>query len=544
MEPRSTVLDRRSVIGGGVAAAVVAGTALSLASPSPAPATRHRVFQHGVASGDPLPHAVLLWTRVTLRPDAAPGSGVGEPVDVAWEVSRRPDFGTLAAEGVARTDATVDHTVKVVALGLQPATSYWYRFRVGREVITGRTRTAPAAGADVARLRIGVVSCANWQAGFFSAYRHLRAQDVDVVVHLGDYLYEYEPGKYSWGPDWQDVRPHDPPHETVTLEDYRRRHAQYKTDPDLAALHATVPMVATWDDHEVADGWHPGGAFEHSSLTEGRWDDRRAAALRAYDEWMPVRMGGTAAVGDADSIHRRFAFGRLADLSMLDLRGQRDERVDAEDPRTHDAGRTITGGPQERWLADTLSTSSCTWKLVGNPVMMAPMLMPPRPRGQELAVKATTDPMTWGTPAPNTDTWDGYPAQRRRLLEGLAAAQVSGVMFLSGDVHTAWANEIELDGVPVATELVCSAVTSNNVDDYMATEPRTVSLAMEEAIMAINPHVRFVNLDDHGFSVVELTPTQARLEWWAVADRRDPGSTAHRLAVRRVHADDPRVLPA
>ena len=531
---------------GGVAIAATGGTALSLASPSPAPASGHRVFQHGVASGDPLPHAVLLWTRVTLRPDTVPGSRLGDPVDVIWEVSRRPDFSRIVSEGVGRTDASSDHTVKVDATGLQPATSYWFRFRLDREVVTGRTRTAPATGADVDRLRLGVVSCSNWQAGHFSAYRHLRAQDVDVVVHLGDYLYEYEHGMYSWGPDWQDVRPHDPPHETVTLEDYRRRHAQYKSDPDLSALHAAVPMIATWDDHEVADGWHPGGAFEHDPLTEGSWHERRAAALRAYDEWMPVRLGGTTAVGDGDgdTIHRRFVFGRLADLSMLDLRGRRDERVDADDPRTHDDARTIIGEPQDRWLADSLATSSATWKLVGNPVMMAPMLMPPRPRGQELAVKATTDPMTWGTPTPNTDTWDGYPAQRRRLLEGVAAAGVSGVMFLSGDVHTAWANEIELDGNPVATELVCSAVTSNNVDDYMNTEPRTVSLAMEEAIMAINPHVRFVNLDDHGFSVVELTPVEARLEWWAVADRRDPGSTAHRIAVRRVRADDPRVLPA
>ncbi len=530
------------ILGGIGLAAGIGTTFVSL--PSPAPATRHRVFQHGVASGDPLPHAVVLWTRVTPRPDATAGSGIGEVAEVTWQVARDPGFSRVAAEGVVTTDADRDHTVKVDAEGLQPATTYWFRFRLGRDVAIGRTRTAPAMEADVERLRLGVVSCANWQAGHFSAYRHLRSHDLDVVVHLGDYLYEYELGRYGHGHYWEDVRRHEPPHETVSLEDYRRRHAQYKTDPDLAALHATVPMIATWDDHEVADGWHPGGAFEHDPVSEGPWEQRRRAALRAYDEWMPVRLGGTAEVGDGERIHRRFVFGRLADLSMLDLRGHRDERVDADDPETDREDRTITGHQQERWLADSLRTSGARWKLIGNPVMMAPMLMPPRPRGQELAVKRTTDPMTWGEARPNTDTWDGYPAERRRLLQGIADAGVEDVMFLSGDVHTAWGNEIELEGRPVATELVCNAVTSNNVDDYMGTEPRTVSLAMEAAIQVVNPHVRFVNLDDHGFSVLELTPTEARMEWWAVDDRRDPDSDAHRLAVRRVVSGDARVLPA
>ncbi len=543
METRTTVLGRRSVILGGVGAAAGLGSLLGVALPSPAPASRHLVFQHGVASGNPLPHAVVLWTRVTVRPDAVAGSGIGDPAEVTWEVSRTPDFRAVVAEGSVTTDTHLDHTVKVDATGLQPATTYWYRFRHARDTIVGRTRTAPAMEADVDRLRFGVVSCANWQAGHFSAYRHLRDHDVDAVIHLGDYLYEYEPGMYSHGHHWEDVRRHDPPHETVSLEDYRRRHAQYKTDPDLAGLHAAVPMVATWDDHEIADGWHPGGAFEHDAGSEGPWEARRRAAMRAYDEWMPVRLGGTAEVGDGDRIHRRFFFGRLADLSMLDLRGHRDERVDADDPRTQDPDRSLTGAAQGRWLADSLTTSASQWKLVGNPVMLAPMLMPPRPRGQELAVKATTDPMTWGEAKPNTDTWDGYPAQRRRLLEGIAAAGVDDVVFLSGDVHTAWANDIELDERPVATELVCSAVTSNNVDDFMGTEPRTVSLAMEEAIQRTNPHVRFVNLDDHGFSILELTPAQARMEWWAVDDRRDQASGAHRLAVRRVASGDPRVLP-
>ncbi|MEH3068234.1 MAG: alkaline phosphatase D family protein [Aeromicrobium erythreum] len=265
--------------------------------------------------------------------------------------------------------------------------------------------------------------------------------------------------------------------------------------------------------------------------------------MRAYDEWMPVRLGGTARVGDGTRIYRRFRFGRLADLSMLDLRGYRDKRVEADDPRLDDAARSLTGADQEAWLVDGLATPGARWRLVGNPVMVAPMLMPPRPRGQELALRRTTDPMTWGPAEPNTDTWDGYPVERRRVLERIRAAGVDDVVFLSGDVHTAWANEVELDGAPVATELVCSSVTSNNVDDFMGTKPRTVSLAMEEAIVRTNPHVRFVNLDDHGYSVLELTPDEARMEWHAVSDRTDPDASSRLLATRRVPAGTNRVLP-
>ncbi len=540
----SLELDRRHLILSGIGVAAGAGVMGTTLLPSAAPASGHRVFAHGVASGDPLPDGVVLWTRVTPRPQDTPGSGSGPVVEVAWEVALDADFASVVGGGRFRTGPERDHTVKIDVRGLRHGTDHWYRFTVGDERIVGRTRTAPHPQASPERLRLGVVSCSNWQAGHFSAYRHLLDHDLDAVVHLGDYLYEYQVGKYSHGPQWRDVRRHDPPHETVTLEDYRRRHAQYKTDPDLQALHAELAMIATWDDHEVADGWFPDGAFEHDADTEGPWRRRRDAALRAYDEWMPVRLAGTAKVGDGTDIHRRFTFGRLAELTMLDLRGHRDERVLHDDVALTHPARTITGVQQEAWLADGLAASLAQWKLVGNPVMIAPMLMPPRPRGQELALRATTDPMTWGTPTPNTDTWAGYPAQRRRLLERLADEAVPDVVFLSGDVHTAWASEVMLDDRPIATELVCSSVTSNNVDDYMGTAPRSVSVAMEEAIARLNPHVRFVNLDDHGYSVVELTAHEARLEWHAISDRTDPAATSRLLAVRRVPAGSARVLPA
>jgi alkaline phosphatase D len=268
-------------------AALVVTPASSAAAAGPARATR--VFRHGVASGDPLPDAVVLWTRVSPTAAATPGSGVGPTVTVRWEVAADAGFRRIVRSGSAGTGPDRDHTVKVDARGLSPATTYWYRFRwAGAVSPAGRTRTAPAAGAAVPRLRMAVVSCSNLQAGWFAAYRHLTARrDLDLVVHLGDYLYEYAPGEYQA----RDVvvRPHDPPREMRTLADYRRRHAQYKSDPDLQALHAVAPWVVTWDDHESANDAWSGGAENHTPATEGPWTRRRGFSQRAYAEWMPVR---------------------------------------------------------------------------------------------------------------------------------------------------------------------------------------------------------------------------------------------------------------
>jgi len=278
------------------AAVGVTGALLPAADAAPA----DRVFAHGVASGDPLPDRVVLWTRVTPVPAATPGSGVGPAVRVSWQVSGDPGFRRTVASGTVSTGPRKDHTVKVDATGLRPATSYYYRFLLDGHVSrVGRTRTAPAHAADVARLRLGVVSCANLQAGWFSAYRHLAARDdLDAVLHLGDYLYEYAPGEYGLGQGNVDVRRHVPAREIVGLSDYRRRHAQYKRDADLANLPARFPFIVTWDDHESANDAWCGGAENHTPGVEGRWHARRAAAYRAYDEWMPARLGGTAVVGD------------------------------------------------------------------------------------------------------------------------------------------------------------------------------------------------------------------------------------------------------
>jgi alkaline phosphatase D len=534
-------IGRRKFLVGGVGVAATAGLLGPLIRPDRAASAPHQYFRHGVASGDPLPDSVVIWTRVTPDPEAIAGSGLGEPTPVRWEVATDDSFSRLVATGAVHTDPLSDHTVKLDVTGLLPESLYWFRFIVRDQVANGRTRTAPEVGSRPERIRFGVVSCSNWQAGYFSAYRHLQDADVDFVIHVGDYLYECEPGMYSYGHEWTDLRRHDPPRETVSLADYRRRHAQYKTDPDLQRLHAQLPFITTWDDHEICDGWYPGGARNHTPWREGPWDKRLAAARRAYDEWMPVRISGTARVGDGDRIYRAFTFGSLVDLSMLDLRGYRDERIFGQNDRhTGAPDRTIMGASQHRWLVDRLTRSPARWKLVGNPVMIAPMLMPPRPQAEQVALLKSTDPMTWGPPERQTDEWDGYPADRRTLLQQIAGVQ--DVVFLSGDVHTSWANHIPgPDGSSAAVEFVCPSVTSNNVDDFMGTRPRTVSLALEAAITELNPHVDFVNLDDHGYCVLELTDDSAAMEWFAISDRRDPNASARRLAKRGLRAGSSRL---
>jgi alkaline phosphatase D len=495
-------------------------------------------FRHGVASGDPLPSGVLLWTRVTPVDAALPGSGAGPDVSVRWQVAADPGFRRVVRSGTAATGAWRDHTVKVDVRGLAPATTYWYRFVLGRTASApGRTRTAPATDALVPRLKIGVVSCANWQAGYFSAYRHLAAhRDLDFVLHLGDYLYEYAPGGY--GARGVTVRPHDPPREMTTLADYRRRHAQYKTDPDLQRLHAAAPFVVTWDDHETANDAWSGGAENHTEGVEGRWDTRRAAALRAYREWMPVR--------DGETLYRRLSFGRLAELSMLDLRTYRSKQ-DAN--AVSDPARTITGTRQLEWLKDGLANSPAQWKLVGNPVMIAPVLFPPLPTTVTRRVTDVTGLLPSDGAAYNVDQWDGYTDDRRELLGHLADHGIRDTVFLTGDIHSTWACDLPLDAGlypasrSVATELVCTSVTSDNLDDLLGAPPRTASLSVEEGIKGVNRHVRHLEFDSHGYSVLDVTPERTQMDWWYLSDRTDPRATVHCGASWAVAAGTQQVQP-
>ncbi|WP_394615516.1 alkaline phosphatase D family protein [Lentzea sp. JNUCC 0626] len=459
-----TGVDRRSfLIGAAVAGAASTGTAH--AAPDHTAPTTPAAFDHGVASGDPLPDGVLLWTRVVT------------PAAIRWEVAADQRFLHVVKRGVTRTSAARDHTVKVEVHGLRPNHRYWYRFRVGNVVSpVGRTKTAPCGS----ELNFGVASCANWSAGHFAGYGFLARQELDAVIHLGDYIYE---GVYTPA-----VRPSDPPHECVTLDDYRRRHAQYKTDRHVQALHQAHPVICTWDDHESADNSSSIGSPLHDPATEGPWAVRMAAATQAYFEWMPIREG---------KLDRSFAFGDLASLTMLDLRSYRTDT-------------TILGAAQRAWLIDRLTTDSARWQLVGNSVMISPFKIPPLP----------------GFPPSNPDQWDGFPADRELVLRALGDRK--NTVFLTGDIHSSWACEVPFEGRSVATEYITTSLTSDNFDEILKVPPRTGSLVLEAQIQALNPHVKFIELDSHGVGTLRVTAEEVRYDWYYVADRTDPDSTVAR----------------
>ncbi|WP_344731611.1 alkaline phosphatase D family protein [Nocardioides fonticola] len=549
--PIDPALTRRAVVATGTAAAGLATAGLGLLPPADAAGAAEtagaagsaaeragsRVFQHGVASGDPLPDRVVLWTRVTPSAAALPGSGVGPEVRVTWEVATDRAFRRIVRRGKVATSAARDHTVKIDVDGLSPATWYYYRFHaVGATSRVGRTRTAPREDAALRSLRIGFTSCANWQSGYFAVYRGLAARDdLELIVHLGDYFYEYGPGEYGYGPTNEDIRPHVPAKEVLLLADYRQRHAQYKTDPDLADLHAKYPWIITWDDHEVADNQWSGGAANHDPATEGSWERRRARAHRAYDEWMPVRMNGTAALGDGDRLYRRFRFGRLAEISMLDLRSYRSEQVsfpgtDAPS-EVDDPTRTITGAAQMAWLKRSLSATEVQWKVIGNPVMIAPVEFGTLPPEIGSAISGATGVLPAEGLPYNTDQWDGYTADRRTVFSHLASNKIDDVVFITGDIHSGWAANLPSDPSPLsqdvpslAVEFVGASVTSNNLKDYTGSPPRTTSLVVEAAIKAANPHIEYLDFDSHGFCILDITPARTQCDWYVIGDRRDPAT--------------------
>nr|WP_280468330.1 alkaline phosphatase D family protein [Nocardia cyriacigeorgica] len=531
-------------MGGAVAAA---GASIAFAAPARAGSP---VFRHGVASGDPLPDGVIIWTRVTVADDAAPGSGSGAPATVRWEVAADEDFASITASGSTTATAAADHTVKIDVGGLAPGCVYFYRFTALDQISPiGRTRTAPDLDAAPDRLRFGVVSCANWEAGFFGAYRHLADRaDLDAILHLGDYLYEYGRGEY--GGRTGSVRPHDPATEIVTLADYRIRHAQYKTDPDLQRLHALVPFICTWDDHESADNSWSGGSSKHDPATQGPWADRKAASARAYLEWMPVRASSS---GTDVRIYRRLRFGTLAELSMLDLRSYRDQEVKpgAGWREVDNPARTMTGQAQMEWLTAGLASSTATWKLVGNSVMIAPLVFPPLDPNTTAALTRTMGIPQSGLPA-NADQWDGYTADRARLYRAITEHGVSDVVFLTGDIHSSWAADLPVNaadpaGPSIGAEFVVPSVTSSSVGEFMQAPPRTATVPVEEAIKGVNRHLRYVELDSHGFGVLDVTAAQTQMDWFYVFDVADPGTGFRHgasFAVRTGGRVEPRPAPA
>ncbi len=509
-------LTRRRFLGSSAAAASLASLGAGCAwleerdEPSPAGAR----FVHGVASGDPLTDRVVLWTRVT------PPAGHGEDrLEVAWQLSDDPSFARNVAAGVVETGAARDFTVKVDASGLEPGSTYFYRFRaLGQESPLGRTRTLPTGSPE--RLRFAFVSCANLPQGFFNAYRHLaQREDLDVVLHLGDYLYEFENGGYGDGTALGRIP--EPDRELLTLADYRTRHAQYKRDPDLQALHAVHPMIPVWDDHESAnDSWRD-GAENHSPESEGSWAERKAAAIGTYHEWMPTRTDPA----HPDHTWRSFRAGDLAEFVMLDTRltGRDRQAVRGDAATMQSPERSLLGAEQEAWLVAQLGASQrdgVAWRFLGQQVPFA-----------SWAAKGA---------AGHPDKWDGYVASRTRLLDEIAAQGIEDVVVLTGDVHSSWAFEVPRDPYAaaydpasgrgsLAVELITPAISSSTLGSFEGVRERYA-----EAWSKL-PHARFMDLDHRGYVVVDVDRERMRAEWWFVdtVERRADGERLARALVSR-----------
>lgn len=475
-------------------------------------------FRHGVASGDPTAHAVIIWTRVSGYPDET------ARIAVRWQVAEDAGLGKVVAEGIVKTDSASDFTVKADATGLAPGRTFFYRFDVdGQHSPVGRTRTLPVGKAEKAAF--AVVSCANYPAGYFHVYREIAERDdLDAVVHLGDYLYEYGMGEYATEHAGELDRVPQPVHECLTLRDYRRRHAQYKGDADSRAMHAAHPMIAVWDDHEIANDTWKGGAQNHQP-DEGSWRARRNAAVQAWFEWMPVR-GKTG-----DPIFRDFRYGDLAHLIMLDTRLYgRDAQPNVGDQVTpesvraalEDPGRRLLGGRQERWLRDGLKKGGTVWQILGQQVKVAEMRSPDLEPLIDLAAPSSYTPeqlqdmiaRSKDHPASFLDTWDGYPVARDDLLRDLSQYAANPVV-LSGDLHAALAGELALkDGArPVAVEFLTTAVSSPGITHGL---PEKSPHALERATLRQNPGLKFLDLDHRGWLCLTVTAQRCMADWHAV----------------------------
>ena len=474
---------RRQILSG---AAVAAGAA-ALPSGAAWAAAASDLFPLGVASGDPLPTSVILWTRLI-----AAGAALRRPVEVEWQVAHDERFRRVVRHGRTPARPELAHSVHVDARGLEPGRQYFYRFRaLGRISPTGRTRTAPGRRSEQA-LRFGIANCQDFQNGYWPAYRGLAAEDLDVVVHLGDYTDEYEPS--SRFADRRHTMPATPGlDQLVTLDDYRARHAQYKSDPALQAAHAAFPWIVTWDDHEVENNY---ATFADeiddtgpARQTVAEFRRQRAAAYQAYYEHMPIR--ADLRPGSADlRIFRRFDFGRLLRLNVLDTRQYRTDQPGGfpgdfglATAGTANVDGTLTGEDQERWLAAGLNRSPARWNVVAQQVMMSRIKFP-NPAGGVPPIVA------------NLDQWDGYAPQRTRFLQHLVNARVANPVILAGDIHSTWFSELKLDfdrpeQAPVAVEFTATSISS----DF----PAAFDAPLKAANPALNPHVRYFDGSRRGY---------------------------------------------
>lgn len=535
MHPHWGEMDRRLLIKLGTA-----GLA-ALALPGAARAMTAQGFTHGVASGEPGAHSVLLWTRYAAANDIA----------LTAELSESADFLKVAGGGSVTASGERDHTAKLVVDGLEPGRYYYYRFVApdGTASPTGRTRTLPEG--PTAAFTLGLFSCSNLPFGWFNAYGHAAARgDIDLVVHSGDYLYEYPVGSYPSAAEALPGRLIQPGHEIVALADYRLRYAAYRSDPDLQRLHQLFPMIAQWDDHEIANDAWKGGAENHQA-DEGDWAARATAAERAYSEWMPV----------ADMRWRHYQIGDLATIFLPEtrltgrekpfdlgdiLRGGGDVAATLKqfaDGAYRDPARQLLGADQEGWLFDGLAASvkaGTRWQVCAQQIIMGAIFSPPEARGwfgadqpdyvqqrvevSQLAAKA-------GLPF-NLDAWDGYPAARSRLLAAAQAADAD-LVTLSGDSHNGWAFDLPHDGRPAGVEIAGHSVSSPGFEAYT---PGISDAARGHALRAASPQLQWANTADRGYVTVALTPERVSANWHhmeSVRTRSPALKSTHSMTVRR-----------
>ena len=500
-------------------------------------------FEHGVASGDPTQTQVIIWTRVTTE---------ASYVDVSWQVSATEDFSSIEQSGIFATDTSRDFTVKVDVQNLNPNTQYYYRFMVGEaSSIVGITQTLPEGSVDKASM--AVVSCANYPAGYFNVYKEILEQhqkaSFDVVLHLGDYIYEYGAGGYASEDAAALGREPSKGTECITLDDYRKRYAQYRQDEDLQALHAALPMIAIWDDHELAnDAWKEGAENHHNS--EGSFNDRRAAAAAAWTEWLPVRENTFSSM----LIYRQFAFGDLINLMMLDTRlVGRDQPLDyfSLDAPTMEAigglvaqsrstERELLGTEQLAWLINAFNQEA-KWNVLGQQVLMSRMELPSSVMLAMFQLFTATDEQTMDAllavnnaiasyladPSSDTvklpynlDAWDGYYVERERVYE-IVKASSGNFVCLAGDTHNAWTSELkDVSNNPVGVEFATSSVSSPGLEEYLALEPVAIA-QMEYTLPNLVSELQWTDIKQRGFMRVTFTPEKAESTWYMLSTIKD-----------------------
>ena len=550
------LISRRNFLKGTAGAGTIA--AFPLMTGCDSNLTDDAVFGHGIASGDPLDDRVIIWTRISPNPENNPDAIIHERYSVFWKVATDESMVNVVNSGEAFADMAKDYTVKVDVEGLSAQTTYFYQFSVYSEQLdqtfnskVGKTKTFPAPYDFVEHAKFAVCSCSNLSFGYFNAYADIAKQsDVDAVLHLGDYIYEYANGEYG---DGSATGREQGDRETLTLDDYRTRYSLYRRDKDLQAAHVAHPFIVVWDDHETADNSWMDGAGNHNE-GEGEWDDRENAARQAYFEWMPIRDNAA----DPGLIYRRFQYGQLLDLMMLDTRiNGRSEQAEIIGDERFDENRTLLGFDQEQWLYNQLSDSKmrgAKWRVLGQQVMMAQL---------------GSNPLAF-----NMDQWDGYYANRTRLYSHLKDNQIDNFVVLTGDIHSSWGNDLaEYPLVPFAyngetgegalgVEFVVSGISSpaplsttmlrdtlvklldgdkfpelkekigrlspsdgdllnkllGAVDGLFneAIERLVNRIGIPDLIMKLQPHMQYVDLSNNGYMLLDVTPERVENKWVSV----------------------------